>query len=37
MIHPNVDDELVDEMFPKGVERVSVPSGKNYMRTTTDY
>lgn len=37
MIQPQIDDELADKLFPNGVERVGVPSGKNYMRATTDY
>lgn len=37
MIVPHIDDELVDKIFPKGVERLGLPSGKNYLRTTTNY
>lgn len=37
MIVPHIDDELVDRIFPKGVERIGIPSGKNYLRTTDNY
>uniref|UniRef100_A0A1B6DVH4 1-Cys peroxiredoxin n=2 Tax=Clastoptera arizonana TaxID=38151 RepID=A0A1B6DVH4_9HEMI len=37
MILPTVAEEDIPKLFPKGVERVSMPSGKVYVRTTTDY
>lgn len=37
MILPHVDEKLADRVFPKGIERVGMPSGKNYVRTTTNY
>ncbi|KAL1123760.1 hypothetical protein AAG570_001533 [Ranatra chinensis] len=37
MIVPSVKDEDLPKLFPKGVEKVTMPSGKNYVRTTTDY
>ncbi|XP_031634178.1 peroxiredoxin-6-like [Contarinia nasturtii] len=37
MILPHVEDNLVDKVFPKGIDRVGMPSGKNYVRTTTNY
>ena len=37
MILPTVTDQEADQLFPKGVERVGMPSGINYVRTTTDY
>ncbi|XP_011498837.1 PREDICTED: peroxiredoxin-6-like [Ceratosolen solmsi marchali] len=37
MIVPSVKEEDIPNLFPKGVERVSMPSGRNYVRTTTDY
>ncbi|KAL0267265.1 UNVERIFIED_CONTAM: hypothetical protein PYX00_009585 [Menopon gallinae] len=37
MILPHVKDEDLPTLFPKGVEKVSMPSGKSYVRTTTDY
>ncbi|XP_050586427.1 peroxiredoxin-6-like [Bombus affinis] len=37
MILPTVKDEELIELFPKGVDKVSMPSGKVYVRTTTDY
>jgi hypothetical protein len=37
MIVPSVKEEDIPDLFPKGVERVSMPSGKSYVRTTTDY
>lgn len=37
MILPTVKDEELTKLFPKGVDKVSMPSGKVYVRTTTDY
>ncbi|KAG8249000.1 activity protein [Homalodisca vitripennis] len=37
MILPHVKDEELPSLFPKGVDKVSMPSGKVYVRTTTDY
>jgi len=37
MIVPSVKDEDLPKLFPKGVEKVKMPSGVNYVRTTTDY
>lgn len=37
MILPSVKDEDLDELFPKGHEKCSMPSSVNYLRTTTDY
>ncbi|XP_068083578.1 peroxiredoxin-6 [Anabrus simplex] len=37
MILPHVKDEDLPKLFPKGVEKVKMPSGINYVRTTTDY
>ncbi|XP_014203955.1 peroxiredoxin-6-like [Copidosoma floridanum] len=37
MVVPSVKDEELDELFPGGVDKVSMPSGKVYVRTTTDY
>jgi len=37
MILPSVKDEDLPKLFPKGVEKVAMPSGENYVRTTTDY
>lgn len=37
MILPTVSDDLADKLFPKGVDRVGMPSGINYVRTTTNY
>ncbi|KAI4500702.1 hypothetical protein M0802_004294 [Mischocyttarus mexicanus] len=37
MILPTVKDEDLPKLFPKGVDKVSMPSGKVYVRTTTDY
>ena len=37
MILPTVKDEDLPELFPGGVEKVLMPSGKVYVRTTTDY
>lgn len=37
MILPHVSDEDANKLFPKGYDRVSMPSGQNYVRTTTNY
>jgi len=37
MILPTVKEEDLPQLFPRGVDRVSMPSGKVYVRTTTDY
>ncbi|PNF29752.1 Peroxiredoxin-6 [Cryptotermes secundus] len=37
MILPHVKDEDLPKLFPKGVDKVSMPSGITYVRTTTDY
>lgn len=37
LILPRVKDEELPELFPKGVEKVNLPSGRSYVRTTTDY
>ncbi|XP_034252877.1 peroxiredoxin-6-like [Thrips palmi] len=37
MILPSVKEADIPKLFPKGVDRVTMPSGGNYVRTTTDY
>jgi len=37
MILPHVSDEDANKLFPGGIERVAMPSGISYVRTTTDY
>lgn len=37
MILPNVDDKEADKTFDNQVDRVGMPSKKNYVRTTTNY
>lgn len=37
MILPEVEDTVADQLFPNGVDRVGMPSGINYVRTTTKY
>ncbi|XP_036329383.1 peroxiredoxin-6-like [Rhagoletis pomonella] len=37
MILPDVTDEEADRLFPKGFDKVSMPSGVNYVRTTENY
>lgn len=37
MIQPDVTDEEANKLFPKGYEKVSLPSGLDYVRTTEDY
>jgi hypothetical protein len=37
MVEPEVDDEDLPKLFPRGVEKVRMPSGIAYVRTTRDY
>lgn len=37
MILPHVEDDVADKLFPNAVDRVGMPSGINYVRTTTKY
>lgn len=37
MILPSVKDEELDQLFPNGHDKCSMPSSVNYLRTTTDY
>lgn len=37
MILPTVDEQKADQLFSKNIDRVGMPSGKNYIRTTTNY
>lgn len=37
MVLPTIKDEDVCNIFPKGIRKEDVPSGKNYMRFTTNY
>lgn len=38
MILPTVDEKTADKVFTEeGIDRVGMPSGKNYVRTTTNY
>jgi len=37
MILPTVKEEDLPKLFPGGVDHVSMPSGKVYVRTTTNY
>jgi len=37
MVVPSVKAEDVPALFPKGIREDGVPSGKHYMRFTTDY
>lgn len=37
MILPTVSDEEAHKLFPKGFDKVSMPSGVNYVRTTENY
>ncbi|XP_044740069.1 peroxiredoxin-6-like [Chrysoperla carnea] len=37
MILPHVKDEELPKLFPGGVDKVSMPSGITYVRTTTNY
>jgi len=37
MILPTVTEGEIEKLFPGGVDKVSMPSGVTYVRTTTDY
>lgn len=37
MILPDADQSEIDKIFPKGLDEVKMPSGKVYIRTTTNY
>ena len=37
MILPDVTEEEADKLFKNSVDRVGMPSGINYVRTTTNY
>lgn len=37
MIAPTVQDADADQLFDNKVDYVGMPSGKNYVRTTTNY
>jgi hypothetical protein len=37
MVVPEVEDEDLPKLFPHGVEKVRMPSGIAYVRTTRDY
>ncbi|XP_012252977.1 peroxiredoxin-6-like [Athalia rosae] len=37
MILPTVPEEDLPKLFPGGVDKVTMPSGQVYVRTTTDY
>ena len=37
MILPDVEDEELLRLFPKDVDKVNMPSGISYVRSTTDY
>lgn len=37
LILPDVQDEELLKLFPKGVDKVNMPSGISYVRSTTDY
>lgn len=37
MILPTVKDDDLPKLFPGGVDKVSMPSGITYVRTTTNY
>lgn len=37
MIQPHIDDKVANQTFPEGIAHVEMPSGKNYLRTTTNY
>ena len=37
MILPSVTDEEANKLFPKGYDKVNMPSGVNYVRTTENY
>ncbi|KAJ6635014.1 Peroxiredoxin-6 [Pseudolycoriella hygida] len=37
MIAPTVTDAVADELFEDQVDRIGMPSGRNYVRTTNNY
>ncbi|XP_017777782.1 PREDICTED: peroxiredoxin-6-like [Nicrophorus vespilloides] len=37
MVVPSVKDEDIEKLFPGGVDKVCMPSGVSYVRTTTNY
>lgn len=37
MILPGVDQKQIEKIFPNGLDEVKMPSGKVYIRTTTNY
>lgn len=37
MILPDADQSEIEKQFPKGLDVVTMPSGRVYIRTTTDY
>jgi len=37
MILPSVKDSEAELLFPNSVDKVSMPSGNNYVRTTEKY
>lgn len=37
MIVPDVSDAEAEKLFPGGIDRVNMPSGLTYVRTTTKY
>jgi peroxidase len=37
MILPGVEQSEIEKTFPKGLDDVEMPSGRVYIRTTTDY
>jgi hypothetical protein len=37
MVPPEVEDKDLPRLFPRGVEKVRMPSGIAYVRTTRDY
>ncbi|XP_003748229.1 peroxiredoxin-6 [Galendromus occidentalis] len=36
MVLPTVTEDEIPKLFPTGIKKIEVPSGKNYMRTTMD-
>lgn len=37
MVLPDADQAEIEKMFPEGLDEVNMPSGRVYIRTTTDY
>lgn len=37
MIVPDVSDAEAERLFPGAIDRVPMPSGISYVRTTTEY